>query len=140
MLSGLRGSPLPHPVAALRTTLGLTQKEIGDVANRAARTIQPEALGKPALSEELAVRLAESRGIDERWLLEGNPEAPPRRGIFLLGTGRGGGSYTEADYEFHCAILEAPIVPRQELAAAIRKAKKSKSEWVDISAEGNIQS
>ena len=99
----MRISPLRHPLAILRTTLGLTQREMGDLVNRAAGTIQAVELGKLPLSEGLACRVAEATGVELGWLLDGKAAAPPRKA--------GGDIYTRADYERHRAGLEVPGAP-----------------------------
>jgi len=132
----MRHSPLRHPLAILRTTIGATQKEMGQLAGRAARTIQSIELGHLPLTEELALRIAEATGIDETWLLEGNPEIPPRRGSFILHAGRPAGVYTREDYEFHRAVLESPVVTQEDWAAAIAKAQETGNEMVDVSVTG----
>ena len=120
----MRRSPLSHPLAVLRTTIGLTQKELGDLVNRAARTIQSIELKKLPLTEELALRIAEATGADEGWLFEGNPDTPPRKGLTLLQAGRGPGVYTKDDYEYHRAYLELPLATKEQAAAAFRKAQE----------------
>lgn len=123
MLSPMRRSPLAHPLAVLRTTIGLTQKQMGALVNRAARTIQSIELGKLPLTEELALRLAEATGVDEAWLFAGDPKTPPRKGMALLQAGRGHGVYTREDYQYHRAYLDIPITSQEQLAAARAKAK-----------------
>ena len=95
----MRKSPLRHPVAVLRTTVGLTQKEMGALVNRAARTIQAVELGNLPLSEGLAMRFAEATGIGIGWLLDGDANTPPWKA--------GGGLYTRDDFEQHRAGLKA---------------------------------
>jgi transcriptional regulator with XRE-family HTH domain len=128
----MRPSPLAHPLAVLRTTIGLTQKQMGALVNRAARTIQSIELGKLPLTEELALRLAEATGVDEAWLFADDPQAPLRKGMTLLQAGRGHGAYTKEDYEYHRASLETPIVTKDQLAAAIAKAKAEGRDEVDV--------
>lgn len=130
----MQRSPLLHPLAVLRTTAGLTQKQLGDFVNRAARTIQSIELLKLPLTEELALRIAEATGVDEAWLFEGNPNIPPRKGLTLIQAGRGEGDYTKADYEFYRAYLETSILSEKEWAATIKKAqaKGNKSEVLDL--------
>jgi transcriptional regulator with XRE-family HTH domain len=128
----MRPSPLAHPLAVLRTTIGLTQKQMGALVDRAARTIQSIELGKLPLTEELALRLAEATGVDEAWLFAGDPQAPLRKGMALLQAGRGRGAYTKEDYEYHRACLETPIVTKDQLAAAIAKAKAEGRDEVDV--------
>ena len=128
----MRRSPLSHPLAVLRTTIGLTQKELGDLVNRAARTIQSIELKKLPLTEELALRIAEATGADESWLFEGNPDTPPRKGMTLLQAGRGRGVYTKADYEYHRAWLETPIVTKDQLQAAMQEAEAKGRDEIDL--------
>jgi transcriptional regulator with XRE-family HTH domain len=118
MLSAMRPSPLAHPLAVLRTMIGLTQKQMGALVNRAARTIQSIELGKLPLTEELALRIAEATGVDEAWLFAGNPATPPVRGLTLRQAGRGPGVYTKEDYENHRAYLETPLFEKEDTAAA----------------------
>ena len=120
----MRPSPLSHPLAVLRTTIGLTQKEIGALVNRAARTIQSIELRKLPLTEELALRIAEATGVDEGWLFEGNPLIPPRKGMTLLQAGRGPGVYTKDDYEYFRAYLELPLATKEQADAAFSEAQK----------------
>jgi hypothetical protein len=105
----MRISPLRHPVAVLRTTIGLTQKEMGALVNRAARTIQAVELGHLPLSEGLAVRFTEATGIGIGWLLEGDASKPPWK--------TGGGIYTRDDFEQHRARLEATATASPTQAA-----------------------
>lgn len=74
-----------------------------------ASTIQSVELGKLPLSEELAMLIAEATGVDSGWLLEGNPDTTPRKGLTTIGTGSGTGEFTRVDYEFHRAFLESPV-------------------------------
>ena len=122
----MRRSPLSHPLAVLRTTIGLTQKELGDLVNRAARTIQSIELCKLPLTEELALRIAEATGVDEGWLFAGNPDTPPRKGMTLLQAGRGHGVYTKDDYEYHRAYLETPIATKEQAACGYAARLKRK--------------
>jgi transcriptional regulator with XRE-family HTH domain len=121
----MRRSPLRHPLAILRTTIGLTQKEMANLVDRTPSTIQSVELGKLPLSEDLAMLIAEATGADAGWLLEGNPDTPPRKGITAMGMGAGTGSYTRADYEFHRAFLESPVATTEELKAAHQAASQS---------------
>jgi len=123
-----------HPLAVLRTTIGITQKQMGDFVNRAARTIQSIELRKMPLTDELALRIAEATGVDEAWLSAGNPETPPRKGLLLRQAGRGEGDYTKADYEFYRAYLETAIWGEGKWAATLKKAeaKGDKSKVVEL--------
>ncbi len=72
----MRSSPLKHPVAILRTTLGLGQKEFGYLVGRAWRTIQSIELGNLPLSTKLAERISDETGVSFDWLMKGDPDAP----------------------------------------------------------------
>jgi transcriptional regulator with XRE-family HTH domain len=122
----MRRSPLRHPVAVLRTTLGLTQKELGDLTGRAARTIQSVELGTLPLSGDLALAVAEATGIDAGWLMEGDPDAPPRRGLTARHLGQTKGAYTRADYEMHRALMESPVASGKEAQAEVQQAAKTR--------------
>lgn len=120
----MRPSPLKHPLAVLRTTIGLTQKEMADIIGRAARTVQAIELGQLPLSEDLAVLIGQATGVDAGWLLENDASSAIRKGVTALGLGRGKGPYTKADYEIHRAFLESPAVSKEEAEAfAIKSAK-----------------
>jgi transcriptional regulator with XRE-family HTH domain len=132
----MRVSPLLHPLAVLRTTIGLTQKQMGDFVNRAARTIQSIELRKMPLTDELALRIAEATGVDEAWLAEGNPNIPPRKGLTLIQAGKGEGEYTKADYEYYRAYVETPMVTTEMLDAAVKEAEARGSDEVDLPIQG----
>ena len=119
----MQRSPLLHPLAILRKTVGLTQKEMGDLVNRAARTIQSIELNKLPLTEELALRIAEATGADEAWLFAGDPSVPPQKGVTLVNAGRGDGEYTKADYEFYRAYVETKLWDDKAFEATLKKAK-----------------
>jgi transcriptional regulator with XRE-family HTH domain len=117
----MRPSPLRHPLAVLRTAIGLTQKELAGLTGRAARTIQSIELGHLPLSEELALRIAKETGVDESWLLQGDTGIPPQRGPALLAFAKDNGPYTREDYEWQRAFNEEPTAPESELAGAVKK-------------------
>ena len=119
----MRVSPLLHPLAVLRTTIGITQKEMGDFVNRAARTIQSIELRKMPLTAELALRIAEATGVDEAWLFAGDAKVPPVKGVTLFNAGRGEGEYTKADYEFYRAYIETRLWDQKALEETLKKAK-----------------
>lgn len=119
----MQRSPLLHPLAILRKTVGLTQKEMGDLVNRAARTIQSIELNKLPLTEELALRIAEATGVDEAWLFAGDPSVPPQKGVTLVNAGRGDAEYTKADYEFYRAYVETKLWDDKAFEETIKKAK-----------------
>ena len=103
----MRVSPLRHPLAILRKTIRLTQKEMADLVQRSARTIQAIELDQLPLSEELARLIAQATGIDAGWLLEKNPATPPRKGLTAAQLGKASGPYSLDDYEAHRALMES---------------------------------
>jgi len=113
----MRLSPLKHTLAVLRTTIGLTQKEMGELVHRAARTIQAVELGQLPLSEDLALEIAEATGVDAGWLLENDPQSPPRKGMTAMGMGFGTGEFGRAEFEFHRAFLESPVAATADVQA-----------------------
>ena len=125
----MRPSPLRHTLAILRTTIGLTQKELADMVGRAARSIQSIELGHLPLSEELALRIAQETGVDESWLLQGDTSLPPRRGAALLAFARDRGPYTRENFEWQRAFNEAPTASQSELAAVVKKGAKAGEEF-----------
>jgi len=133
----MQRSPLLHALAILRKTVGLTQKEMGDLVNRAARTIQSIELNKLPLTEELALRIAEATGVDESWLFAGDPSVPPRKGVTLLAAGKGDGVYTKADYQYYRAYVETKLWDETEWAETLKKAeaKGNKTEVAKLALE-----
>ncbi len=121
----MRMSPLRHPLAILRTIIGLTQPKMAELVHRSPRTIQAIELGQLPLSEELALIVAQATGIDAGWLLEKNPATPPRKGLTTAHFGKTTNPYTREDYEFHRSIIEAPVATAQAATSAIRGATKT---------------
>ena len=72
----MRISPLQHPLAILRTHLGLGQKHFGDMVGRHWRTIQSIELGKLPLSAKLAERICDETGVNFNWLMNADAQAP----------------------------------------------------------------
>jgi transcriptional regulator with XRE-family HTH domain len=105
-----------HPLAVLRTTIGLSQKEMGSLVSRAATTIQAIELGHLTLGQELAMLIVHATGVDLDWLLKGDASAPPRRGPTVFGVERSPGVYTRRDYESHRALIESPALSQEDLA------------------------
>ena len=77
MCSFMRPSPLRHKLAVLRTTLGLTQKEMAALIGCSTPTIQAIELGKLKLSEGLAEKIAFQTGVGLFWLLEDGQSPTP---------------------------------------------------------------
>ena len=72
----MRLSPLKHPLAVLRTTLGLGQKELADKLGCSWRAIQSIELLDLKLSTKLAERLCDETCVNFNWLMGGDPAAP----------------------------------------------------------------
>jgi transcriptional regulator with XRE-family HTH domain len=77
----MRQSPLRHRLAILRTTIGLTQKELAALVGCSTPTIQAVELGKLKLSEGLAERIALQTGIALPWLLGATPDPTPHDSV-----------------------------------------------------------
>lgn len=65
-----------HPLAILRLTLGLSQKEMAEFAGTAMITLQAIEAGRRPLKEKLAAHIAAITGVQLYWLLAGDPKAP----------------------------------------------------------------
>jgi transcriptional regulator with XRE-family HTH domain len=76
----MRPSQLKHPVAVLRKIIGMGQKELADLVGCTVSTIQSIELGpnRLRLSPELAERISFETGACVTWLLEGDPQKPPK--------------------------------------------------------------
>src|SRR5687767_12494679 len=72
----MRLSLLKHPLAVLRITLKLTQKEMADICEVSWSTIQAIEHGILRMSEAVAERLSIKADVSIDWLLKGDPEAP----------------------------------------------------------------
>lgn len=96
----MRRSPHRHTLAVLRTFLGLTQKEMAEVAECSRPTIQAIELGKLKLSADLAQRIHFKTGVMLEWLLENKVNVPPLADDLA--------PYTKAVFEERQAALLAP--------------------------------
>jgi transcriptional regulator with XRE-family HTH domain len=108
-IADMKRSPLRHTLAVLRTTIGLSQKEMADLIGRSTRTVQAIELGTLPLSEDLAAKIAKETAIDLGWLLDNDPDAPPRNGLTMFGIMKGQKPYTREVYESHRAFVESPM-------------------------------
>jgi transcriptional regulator with XRE-family HTH domain len=86
-----------HALAMLRLTLGLTQKEMAELAGCATITIQSIERGKLALSGKLAEHISAITGVNEDWLVAGDPTAEM--------IAEDGTAYTHKTFEDRRAIL-----------------------------------
>jgi transcriptional regulator with XRE-family HTH domain len=82
---------LKHPLAVLRTTLGMGQKEMAELLGKSTRTVQAIELGQLALGERLAVAVASKTGVSLAWLEANDVNAPIRSSR--------GEPYTKEDFE-----------------------------------------
>ena len=77
----MKPSTLRHPVAVLRQICGLYQKEFAELVGCSRIYIQKieqtPAHGGQKLSDALAQRIAHETGVSIKWLLNGDPAAPP---------------------------------------------------------------
>lgn len=96
----MRVSLLKHPLAVLRTTIGLGQKEMAELVGRSVRTIQAVELNTLPLSEDLGKTIAVKTGVSLKWLMDGNPDAPI--------VGHNGGPYTKEIFERVASGAGAP--------------------------------
>ena len=129
----MRPSPLRHTLAILRTTIGLTQKELAGLVDRAPRTIQSIELEHLPLSEDLALRIAHETGVDESWLLQGDTSVPPRRGAALQAIRHRQRPYNREDYEWQRSYNEAPTAPQSELADVVKKGPQAGAKYLRLS-------
>ena len=72
----MRRSPKRHPLAVLRLTLGLTQKEMAHLADCSTTTVQSIELGRLPLSADLARHISIATGVSREWLAAGDPKSP----------------------------------------------------------------
>lgn len=77
MLPIMRPSPQRHTLAVLRTTIGITQKEMAAILECSTPTIQAVELGRLNLSEKLAGLVSHKTGINLAWLLTNDVNQPP---------------------------------------------------------------
>lgn len=105
----MRQSPLLHPVAVLRTLIGLTQKELADICQCARRTIQSVELLTIPLSDRLALKISDETGVSLEWLLDGNCHVSPQKAEWLPSLCSDGksGNYDKESFEKYRAFVAA---------------------------------
>jgi transcriptional regulator with XRE-family HTH domain len=64
-------------VAVLRTMLGLSIDEFGELIGKAPSTIKSLESGRLALSHDTAIEISLQTGVALEWLLNGNPKKSP---------------------------------------------------------------
>ncbi|MGZ4974748.1 MAG: helix-turn-helix transcriptional regulator, partial [Limisphaerales bacterium] len=89
-----------HTLAVLRTIIGITQKEMAQLAECSPPTIQAVELGKLKLSEKLGGLIALRTGIALKWLLDDNVASAP--------VTEEGHPFTEEVYHQTQSFLAAP--------------------------------
>jgi transcriptional regulator with XRE-family HTH domain len=67
---------MQHPLAVLRESLNLSQKQLADIAGCSTSAIQLIELKKRKLSEALAARIAIRTGVGFQWLRSGDADRP----------------------------------------------------------------
>src|SRR6185369_3951936 len=113
----MRPSPLRHPLAVLRLEIGLTQQQLAEKVGRSTRAIQAVELRHMPLARKLALEIAEYTGVDPDWLLEGDPNTPPKKGA--IGETLKPGPYDHDYFEFYRAFRESPSASVEELNTAL---------------------
>ena len=78
----MRRSLLRHPLAVLRQIIDVNSAKLAQLCGCSMSTIQSVEMGRMPLSEKLAARIAGETGVSVEWLLDGNPEVPPKTMIF----------------------------------------------------------
>jgi transcriptional regulator with XRE-family HTH domain len=101
----MKPSPMRHPLAVLRQILQMSQTQLGELCGNSGRTIQAVELGKLALSEGLALRIAQATGVSVEWLLSGDPKAPAKADC-PSGSLSPNAEYTYEVFEAHRAMQE----------------------------------
>lgn len=105
----MRPSPLRHPLAILRRIVGLTQKQLADLAECSCPAIQAIELGKLQLSEKLAQRIAYQTGVNPGWLLAND--------VAQKATCGDGTAFTKETFEREQASLTRPATGLGQLEA-----------------------
>jgi len=105
----MRLSPLRHPLAVLRTTIGFTQKELASLVGCSRPTIQAIELQRLNMSAELAQKIAYRTGISGLWLLGNDPNQPP--------VCADGSPFTRETFEAEQASFQRPATRQGELEA-----------------------
>jgi len=78
----MKPSAKKHPVAILRTIIGLTQRDLAEEIDLPTSTLQKIELRKFSLNPREANKLSHVTGVSREWLMAGDPRAPilDRRG------------------------------------------------------------
>lgn len=73
----MRKSFLLHPIAVVRDIIGMPQPRFAELTGTGESTLAKiESLRLP-LSKEMAIRITNEVGVSTRWLMNGDPKAPP---------------------------------------------------------------
>jgi hypothetical protein len=85
-------------VSVLRSIIGISAKDLAELTGRSIHTIKSVESGRLALSEELAVKMSVETGVCARWLVNGEPQAPPLND-FPLPVGHPNSFFTKKYFE-----------------------------------------
>ena len=106
----MKPSPLRHPLAILRTMIGLNQTEMAELCGCSSQSIQSVELLRMRLTVKMATKISKATAISLEWLLDGAPEAPARKDPYVPAAGGFLGTeqtYSKETFENYRAILEA---------------------------------
>jgi hypothetical protein len=84
-------STLKTTAAVLRKITGETDADWADILGKSVHTIRHLEAGSLKLSAAMAAKMNYASGISIKWLMDGNPDAPP--------VSAGGQKYTKAIYD-----------------------------------------
>jgi transcriptional regulator with XRE-family HTH domain len=122
----MRPSPLRHPVAVLRDRIGLGQKELAQLVKKSIATIQAIELGKLRLSGDLAMKISVETGVDARWLLRGDPAAPPPPDMMIAQEYLSG----RPDKDYSKEVFERVRAAREDKQSPIREGEHTREEQI----------
>jgi transcriptional regulator with XRE-family HTH domain len=131
-----RPSAFKHPLAVLRTILGLSQEELGSEIKLSRRTVQAIELGNLRLTEENALKIQEATGVSVHWLLGGDVTAGPYRDD----PDRGKWKYTKDVFDQIQASKNSdfePVYPKETPSDVHIAALSTTGDWFPIFSAAN---
>jgi transcriptional regulator with XRE-family HTH domain len=142
----MKPSPLRHPLAILRTMIGLNQTEMADLCGCSSQSIQSVELLRMRLSGKLATKISKATGISLEWLMDGNCEAPPTKAAFFptpvffdswTDDQLGDLTYSIDSFAKYRSTIEAGVILRQtserpERELSMGKAAQRRRELIDL--------
>lgn len=135
-----RPSPFKHPLAVLRTILGLSQEELGNEIGLARRTVQAIELGNLRLTEENALKIEKATGVAMDWLLAGDATAVPYVDGDVFGGAPGKRKYTKDDFDQIQASKNSdfePVYPKETPSDVHIAALATTGDWFPIFSAAN---